>query len=500
VLTSASFEKDFRRAHSDGGVHLNQSGVEAARANPVAPPLGNEEAVLVVAGAAIDDRGLRQALGRAGLTVARATDAAAGLRALAERPFVAAVADLCEGRAAIGWIRLVRMQQPRVAVIALADPAESALAGEALDSGADIIAKPIDGRAIALAVANLRDRHSAHVPDGAALTNVWGTPVFAQSPAMRLAMDVLHAHAPDRVGTVMVGEAGTGRRMLAYLLHRLHHGADGHPFVEVNAERVSPPELERRLFGEAPERRSTDGSVDMERVSAHSAVAQARGGTLFFRNLEQAPNRIQARLARLFRDREVVILGSGNAPVELDVRAIASLNGSTNAHGTNDHIRTDLYDYLSHARIEVPPLRSRREDIPLIAAHLVRIASARERVPAKSFSRSALALIAALPWPGNAIELGALIDVLVTSVPRDVIELDDVLERAALDGVTTRVDAGMTLREARARFERECISAVLVRHQGRVGEAAKALGIQRTNLYRKVRQLKVARSLLATRK
>ena len=86
------------------------------------------------------------------------------------------------------------------------------------------------------------------------------------------------------------------------------------------------------------------------------------------------------------------------------------------------------------------------------------------------------------------------------SVERPVIQLDDLLDHASLDGMPARFDAGVTLRDAKARFERDCISAVLMRHHGRVGEAAKALGIQRTNLYRKVRQLNVARSLLSSRK
>jgi DNA-binding NtrC family response regulator len=115
-------------------------------------------------------------------------------------------------------------------------------------------------------------------------------------------------------------------------------------------------------------------------------------------------------------------------------------------------------------------------------------------------SRSALALLGALPWPGNVPDLRNLLSILTQTVSRPVLQLDDVLEHAQLDGMTPAIDPGVTLRAAKARFERDCISAVLIRHHGRVGEAAKALGIQRTNLYRKVRQLNVARSLLSARK
>jgi two-component system nitrogen regulation response regulator NtrX len=148
----------------------------------------------------------------------------------------------------------------------------------------------------------------------------------------------------------------------------------------------------------------------------------------------------------------------------------------------------------------VPPLRDRREDIPALAVRFASDACRHAGVETKVFSRSALVLMAALPWHGNASEMRTLVSTLVNSVRHSVIQLDDLLEHARLDGMSARIEAGLTLREAKARFEKECISTALRQHHGRVGEAAKALGIQRTNLYRKVRQLNVARSLLSARR
>src|SRR5262249_3780776 len=139
----------------------------------------------------------------------------------------------------------------------------------------------------------------------------------------------------------------------------------------------------------------------------------------------------------------------------------------------------------------------RREDIPVLAVHLLSELRQALGAPPQRFSRAALALLAALPWPGNAAELRALVETLVRSVDHPVIQIDDVLAFVRLDGVSPRIDVSGTLRDAKARFERDWISAVLMKHQGRVEDAARALGIQRTNLYRKVRQLKVARTLLA---
>jgi len=163
-------------------------------------------------------------------------------------------------------------------------------------------------------------------------------------------------------------------------------------------------------------------------------------------------------------------------------------------------IRHDLFRRLSVLRIDVPPLRSRREDIPALANFFVREVCAAHQVPPKTLSRAALSLISALPWRGNAIELRTLVEAVVNrlAVGRG-IALEDVLAHVKLDGGSVVFANGGTLRQARARFEREYISAVLEQHQGRISEAAKALGIQRTNLYRKMRSLKVAREWRAKR-
>jgi two-component system nitrogen regulation response regulator NtrX len=182
--------------------------------------------------------------------------------------------------------------------------------------------------------------------------------------------------------------------------------------------------------------------------------------------------------------------------VDLDVRPIASLECSPDAALADGRFRRELYERVAHVRIEMPPFRRRREDIPLLVGYFLRHLSDLDGVPSPRFTRSALALLSALPWPGNGRELRAVLEALLRRADRQIIELDDVLEHVHLSGSAMRVDPEGTLREAKMRFERDWISAVLIKHQGRVGDAARALGIQRTNLYRKVRQLKVARTLL----
>ena len=195
----------------------------------------------------------------------------------------------------------------------------------------------------------------------------------------------------------------------------------------------------------------------------------------------------------MLRDREAVLVDS-DEPIALDVRPVASVDPAFDNAVQEGRVRDDLFRRLSVIRIDVPPLRQRREDIPALANYFLRDVCAALRVPPKTLSRSALALISALPWRGNGVELRTFIESVVTGLQGGRgIGLEDVLAHVRLDGGSVVFSNGGTLRQARARFERDYIAAVLEQHHGRISEAAKALGIQRTNLYRKMRSLRVTR-------
>ncbi len=180
---------------------------------------------------------------------------------------------------------------------------------------------------------------------------------------------------------------------------------------------------------------------------------------------------------------------------------MAAVEPDVEAALADGRLRRDLYERLAILAIEVPPLRRRRGDIPALGS-----ASSPANCGRRSAHRRSDSVVrpqrscSALPWRGNAHGVArAGRDARPLGRPGRGIQLDDVLEHVRLDGVSPRVDVSGTLRDAKARFERDWISAVLMKHQGRVEDAARALGIQRTNLYRKVRQLKVARTLPGAR-
>jgi two-component system nitrogen regulation response regulator NtrX len=308
-------------------------------------------------------------------------------------------------------------------------------------------------------------------------------------------MDAIVSAADGRGGVILYGEPSTGRQLAARAIHaRSPRGSS--PFVVVDCRAASVEDLDVQLFG-LPADRPSNGTArrTVERLAPTGAVYQARGGTLFLGDVIEAPSRVQLKLARLIRDCEAV-LPDNRTVVDVDVRPIASLEGNPEAALGDGRLRRDLYERLAHNRIEMPPFRRRREDIPVLVGFFARRVDDLAGSTTPRFTRSALALLSALPWPGNGRELRTVLEALLRRSDRSVIGLDDVLEHVHVSGSAMRVDPDGTLREAKMRFERDWIAATLIKHQGRVGDAARALGIQRTNLYRKVRQLKVARTLL----
>jgi two-component system, NtrC family, nitrogen regulation response regulator GlnG len=311
----------------------------------------------------------------------------------------------------------------------------------------------------------------------------------ASTPRMQGLMQLVATAASGRDYVLIIGEPGTGREAIAREIHGRSSTAAAAGFVKITS--TAPAEtLERELFGFQLSRTGGEERRNLERIARGGQLHDALGGTLFLEHLTEIPARIQARLARLFRDREAMIVQDRNA-VGFDVRAIAAADATYDQAVEEGRIRNDLHRVISTIRIDVPPLRERREDIPGLAGHFLAAIGRRSGAPPKTLSEPALQLLTALPWPGNVRELERLLHGLAQRVRVDVIRLEDILSSVQLDGRSVPSAGGGTLREARARFEREYIAAALDQHSGRIPDAARMLGIQRTNLYRKLKRLKI---------
>lgn len=432
-------------------------------------------------------------LTRAGFGLTVASDVAEALPLVGDGSIRLCLLDLTQDRAALTAVRLIRARHAHVALAGVVDVTNPVIAAEALNAGVtDLLPWPVEADELAVLLAHARERATADVPTPAAPHGL-----FIESPAMRQLSSELAVVAASHQHVCLVGEVSTGRTLIARTLHGLS-GRDADRFVTLDCS-ADPADLERRLFGTGAEREpARSGLGSGERVHRDGALARANGGTLFVSHLAEAPARLQARLARVLRDREAT--GDGTSVFALDVRVMLAVEPDVDTLVADGRLHADLVSRVSQVRLDVPPLRRRSQDIPLLVSYFARQVAEAQKTTPRRFSRAALALLSALPWHGNAVELLSTVDVLTRSVTRRVVQIEDVLAHAALDGGTTRIDTTGSLREARARFERECISAMLMRHHGRVGDAAKALGIQRTNLYRKVRQLNVSRALLSSRR
>jgi two-component system, NtrC family, nitrogen regulation response regulator NtrX len=317
--------------------------------------------------------------------------------------------------------------------------------------------------------------NSPDVPAGGAPLLLTG-----HSPAVtRLRAELTAAGAAGRV--LLVAEPGLEIAELAADLHDRARGTG--PFIRLECASAEPPIVERVLFGPAL---VTGG--ELEAIHGESALARADGGALFLGDVAELSAGAQARLARIARDGEVLFDG---APRRLDVRLFASVGPEVDNDVTEGRLRRDLVRHLARTRIAVPPLRQRVEDLPTLVEHLVLFGCAAGGVPVKDVTQPAMTLLAALPWRGNLQELRTAVERLVT-VDESQIQLEDVLRHVRFDGGLLPKAPTGSLREAREQFERDYVTLVLRHHHWRVSDAARTLGIQRTNLYRKARQLGIA--------
>ncbi len=301
------------------------------------------------------------------------------------------------------------------------------------------------------------------------------------SPVIAAVREIVRRAASASGGVLIVCETGNEPESIARELHA--RGArGGAPYVVIDCGGADAAALERELFGAAPR----FVPADLEWASETSVIASARGGTLFLRDVTELPAGIQARLARLARDGEARI---GGEPIATALRFVASAPHSIDSDVREHRFRADLYRRLAATRIELPPLADRSQDVPEVAAQVLADICAARGLGPRAFTDAALALVSAFRWPGNLAELRAAIDRVVASTDHASIDIEHLLPALRLErAIPAFVPAG-NLREARLRFEREYISAVLHHHGWRLKDAARTLGIQRPNLYRKARQL-----------
>jgi DNA-binding NtrC family response regulator len=289
--------------------------------------------------------------------------------------------------------------------------------------------------------------------------------------------------------TVLVaGESGTGKELIARELHTRSRRKEG-PFLAINCAALPETLLESELFGYEP------GAFTGAEKRKLGLFERARGGTLFLDEVGEMTAAMQAKLLRALQEREVQRLGGGE-PVKIDVRLVAATNRDLKEEVfAKGGFRKDLYYRLAVVPITVPPLRERREDIPLLASHFLQHHARRNQKEVAEISVDAMVLLSYYAWPGNVRELENLVERLVTLARGRVIGVDDLPEEirglAHKGGAAVEADVSLSLKEAKQDFERRYMEQLLRRVRGNVSEAARSAQVDRPYFYKKIKKYRI---------
>ena len=297
--------------------------------------------------------------------------------------------------------------------------------------------------------------------------------LIAESPKMRPVLQLMEKVGPSDANVLVSGEHGTGKELVAHWLHASSARAE-RSFIPVNMGGLPEGLFESELFGHLR------GAFTDARTDRVGRFELADGGTLFLDEIANVSPAQQAKLLRVLQTGEVERLGSSK-PRKVDVRILSATNVALNEEVAAGRFREDLLFRLNTIEIHLPPLRERREDIAPLAMHFLRRHADRYRKPLKGFDASAMQHMLEHRWPGNIRELGHAIERAVLLASGDTVRAADLALRTPTAGAATKLE-DLPLEDV----ERVLIRKALDRHGGNVSQAAKALGLSRSALYRRI--------------
>jgi DNA-binding NtrC family response regulator len=437
-------------------------------------------------------------------------EASSGEEALARLPEVGADIVLLDvqlpGISGLETIeRIAKLKNPELqpTIIMISGHATLADAVRATKAGAyDLIEKPLDRERLMVVLRNALERRAMarEVQGLRAMADERFEMVGRSAPMAALYAQIAKV-APTRTRVLITGESGTGKELVARAIHRASALADK-PFVKVNCAAIPPELIESELFGH--ERGAFTGATARKR----GLFEIADGGTIFLDEIGDMIASAQAKVLRVLQSGEFSRVG-GEQALRVDVRVIAATNRDLQAAVAAGQFREDLYFRLNVVPLRAPPLRDRPEDVPLLASAFIELACRENGMKVKPISDEALAMLAGYPWPGNVRELRNVIERLVI-LSEDTIGVGDLPEEimaevarhqretatstAELPRIELSAEArALPLREFRDHMEREYIRAKLDENGWNISRTSTLLGIERTNLHKKMRALGLSR-------
>ena len=309
--------------------------------------------------------------------------------------------------------------------------------------------------------------------------------MVGESAPMRYLREQVSMAAPTNGRVLIFGENGTGKELVARTVHEQSRRRNG-PFVEVNCAAIPEELIESELFGHV--KGAFTGAV----ADKPGRFEQANSGTIFLDEIGDMSLKTQAKVLRVLQEQVMERVG-GTRRIGVDVRVLAATNKDLPVEIRAGRFREDLYFRLNVIPIFVPPLRDRAQDIPLLADHFMAMMAEEYGRRPKRLAPEAGARLQQYAWPGNVRELRNTIERLIIMVAGDTITAQD-LAFLGRDGAPTipDTDPALPLAEARDAFERDFILRALAAHQGNMSRTAEALGVERSNLYKKMKALGMA--------
>ncbi len=440
---------------------------------------GPDGVILVVDDDATARQLLAEALRKDGHDVEIAPGGAEAIALGRAKRFDVVLTDIKMGEVdGLAVLREFRQRSPETAIVLLTAFGSMDGAIEAIKQGAyDYLAKPFKKEEVKLVVRRSLE-HSRLVRENARireeLRERQGSPLVGSSPPM-LEVYKLVARVSSGKSTVLLeGESGTGKELVARAVHANSPRRDK-PFVPVNCAALQDTLLESELFGH-------DKGAFTGAVAAKPGLFEtANQGTIFLDEIGEIGPALQVKLLRVIQEQEVRHVG-GTASIKVDVRIIAATNRNLAQMVKDGKFREDLFYRLNVVRVVLPPLRERREDIPMLAHHFLQKVSAANNQPVRGFVPETMALLERYHWPGNVRELENIIERTVSLAPGPLIMPDDLPETVRqADAALPRGDEGLLSLDE---MEKRHLARVLRETGGNKVRAAKILGIDRRTLYR----------------
>ncbi len=386
----------------------------------------------------------------------------------------------------------VKKRHPSLPVVMMSGHGTIETAVNALKNGAyDFIEKPFKADRLVLVVERAieaarlrRENEELRLRTDADDNLIGASPGISQ---VRQAVERV-AQANSRV--LITGPSGCGKEVVARMLHDRSARAGG-PFVVVNCATMEPERMETELFGTETPAEDGEGGRKVGYFEA------AHNGTLFLDEIADMPLETQGKIVRVLQEQIFERVG-GSTKVEVDVRVVASATRDIQAEITAGNFREDLFYRLAVVPIEVPPLKTRREDIPALAAHFIGQASRRSGQPVRKLSENAVAALQAYEWPGNVRELKNIIERLLIMAPGGA---DEPISSESLPAEVTSNSfgsatqnggaewMGLPLKQAREAFERDYLQTQVTRFGGNISRTAEFVGMERSALHRKLKSL-----------